>query len=116
MSAADSCTARTQADWKPVRAAAEPRDAVRRARRGPGPRARGHPRAPLAAWRGGAFVPHEREGRLVLGDRLLRWSPAGYGAVAARRPSGSDAVVMTPPSLVALLRAGWEPGVPLFHP
>jgi hypothetical protein len=82
----------------------------------PGTRAQRHHQAPFDGLPDGAFVLHEREAKLVLGDRLLRWSPAGYGAVAARRPSGSDAVVMTPPSLVALLCAGWEPVVPLLHP
>jgi hypothetical protein len=81
----------------------------------PGTRAQRHHEAPFDGLSDGAFVLHEREAKLVLGDRLLRWSPAGYGAVTAR-PSGSNAVVMTPPSLVALLRAGWEPVVPLLHP
>jgi hypothetical protein len=70
------------------------------------------------AWLGdlpdGAFVLHEDEPWLVLGDRLRRWTPAGYeGAVA--RPGGT-ARLITPPSLVALLRDGWDPLVPLLHP
>jgi hypothetical protein len=52
---------------------------------------------------------------LVVGSMLLHWTAAGY-ADAVPRPTGEDAVVITPPSLVAVLRAGWEPVVPLLHP
>jgi len=31
------------------------------------------------------------------------------------RPAGEQAILITPPSLVAVLRAGWEPLVPLLH-
>jgi hypothetical protein len=51
----------------------------------------------------------------VLGSQLLRWTPAGY-AERQPRPRGSVATVITPPSLVAVLRAGWSPIVPLVHP
>jgi len=51
---------------------------------------------------------------LVLGGRLLRWTPAGYEA-GIRRPRGS-AVVLTPPSLVGVLRTGWQGEVTLLHP
>jgi hypothetical protein len=44
---------------------------------------------------------------------VLRWTPAGY-AERAPRPAGERATVVTPPSLVAILRAGWEGAVPLF--
>jgi hypothetical protein len=46
---------------------------------------------------------------------LLRCSPAGYGARAQRRAQGT-ATVITPPSLVAVLRTGWRGAVPLLHP
>jgi hypothetical protein len=62
----------------------------------------------------GAFVLHAGAPHLVLGDRLLAWSPAGYTA-AQPRPSGR-AQLITPPSLVGVLRAGWEGAVPLLHP
>ena len=58
-----------------------------------------------------------REGApwLVLGAELLRWTPAGY--VERRpRPAGEEAQLITPPSLVAVLGAGWEPLVPFLHP
>jgi hypothetical protein len=51
----------------------------------------------------------------VLGAQLLRWTAAGYTA-ADTRPVGLQAVVITPPSLVAVLRTGWRPLVPLLHP
>ena len=51
---------------------------------------------------------------LVLGSHLLQWTPAGYAA-RTPRPAG-EAQLITPPSLVAVLRAGWDPLVPLLHP
>ena len=65
----------------------------------------------------GAFVLIDNQPHLVLGSRLLRWSPAGYTA-RIDRPSGetASATVITPPSLVALLRADRTPLVPLLHP
>jgi hypothetical protein len=62
----------------------------------------------------GAFVLWDGEPRLVLGDSLLRWTPSGYGA-RSHRPSGR-AVLITPPSLVAVLGQGWASDVPLIHP
>ena len=59
----------------------------------------------------GAFVLHEEEPHLVLGDRLLRWTPAGY---TDRRPRTRGKAI-TPPTLVEVLRAGWEGAVPLLH-
>jgi hypothetical protein len=63
----------------------------------------------------GAFVLADGDPYLVLGRELLLWSPSGY---AARRPRpGGSAEVVTPPSLVAVLRAGWDgAAVPLLHP
>jgi hypothetical protein len=63
----------------------------------------------------GAFVLHEDEPCVVLGSSLLRWTPAGYASPRPRRPGGR-VVLITPPSLVTVLRAGWEPLVPLLHP
>jgi hypothetical protein len=62
----------------------------------------------------GAFVLLDGDPWLVRGTELLRWAPAGY---TERRPRpGGRAVVVTPPSLVAVLGSGWSPLVPLFHP
>ena len=62
----------------------------------------------------GAFVLADGEPWLVLGDGLLRWTPAGYDDRAAR-PGGS-ADLLTPPTLVSVLARGWNPVVPLLHP
>ena len=51
----------------------------------------------------------------MLGSSLLRWTPAGYDA-RRPRPVRSQARLITPPTLVAVLRAGWDPLVPLIHP
>jgi hypothetical protein len=47
---------------------------------------------------------------LVWGDGLLPWSPGGYGG-ARPRPRGVSAAVLTPPSTVAAIRAGYAPEV-----
>jgi hypothetical protein len=73
-----------------------------------------HHAAPFASLPDGAFVLDGDAPCLVLGRELLEWTPAGY-AVRRPRPAGS-AVVITPPSLVEVLRRGWEPVVPLTHP
>jgi hypothetical protein len=62
----------------------------------------------------GAFVARDAEAWLVRGAELLRWTPAGY-AERVPRPAGF-ARVITPPTLVAVLRAGWRGAVPLLHP
>ena len=63
----------------------------------------------------GAFVLEDGEPLVVVGPALLRWTPAGY---AERRPrrAGRRVELVTPPSLVEVLRAGWAPLVPLLHP
>ena len=63
----------------------------------------------------GTFVLRDDEPCLVRGAELLRWTPAGYVA-RIERPARGEAAVLTPPSLVAVLRAGWQPLVPLVHP
>jgi hypothetical protein len=63
----------------------------------------------------GAFVLRDGEPWLVRGERLLRWTAAGYRTPTSR-PAGERAVLVTPPSLLPLLRDGREPLVPLLHP
>jgi hypothetical protein len=63
----------------------------------------------------GAFVLEDGQPRLVLGDAMLRWSPGGYGD-RRRRPARGRAEVITPPSLLELLRTERTPLVPLLHP
>ena len=62
----------------------------------------------------GAFVLQDGAPMLVLGDRLLAWTPAGY----RNRRAGhrGRAALITPPTLVRVLSAGWEGAVPLIHP
>jgi hypothetical protein len=69
----------------------------------------------VMAWRDmpeGSFVVVREVPALVMGDRLVPWSPKGYGA-PVNRPGGGDAVVLTPPSAVAVLGHGYRPAV---HP
>jgi hypothetical protein len=89
-------------------------DRLHSERAGPGRSKRTH-RANLDDLPDGVFVT--REGRdevahLILGDRLLAWSPAGYRE-RRPRPRGEWTSVLTPASTVAVLRAGY---VPEFHP
>jgi len=63
----------------------------------------------------GAFVLHDERPSLVLGGSLHTWSTAGYEN-RTPRPTGGDALVITPPSLLAVLAAGWTGAVPLVHP
>lgn len=81
----------------------------------PGKRARHLHDVHFAELPDGAFVLRATEPYLVLGDRLLRWTPAGYRDPVTR-PESEIARVVTPPSLVAVLRSGWEGVVPLLHP
>ena len=63
----------------------------------------------------GVFVTLEgRDGdaHLIRGDELLGWSPGGYGE-RRPRPRGESVKVLTPPSTVDVIRAGYEPEV---HP
>ena len=60
----------------------------------------------------GAFVLDGDEPCLVLGGALLPWTPGGYGPPRSQR----RAALITPPSLVEVLRAGWSGAVPLMHP
>jgi hypothetical protein len=62
----------------------------------------------------GAFVLRDGEAWLVRGDELRRWTPGGYTDRVAR-PSGR-VTILTPPSLVEVLRAGWNGDVPFLHP
>jgi hypothetical protein len=81
----------------------------------PGTRSQRHHPASFDELPDGSFVLQDGAPRLVLGADLLTWTPAGY-AMSIRRPVEGEAVLVTPPSLVSVLRAGWEPVVPLLHP
>jgi hypothetical protein len=63
----------------------------------------------------GVLVLHDGTPHLLIGDRTMRWSPSGYIEHTAR-PRNASANVITPPSLIALLRTDYRPLVPLLHP
>jgi hypothetical protein len=60
----------------------------------------------------GAYIALDGKAWLVRGDELLEWSPDGY--VSRRvRPRNTQLTLLTPPSIVAVLQAGYAAGV---HP
>ena len=63
----------------------------------------------------GAFVVHEGGACVVRGGALWRWTMNGYTPARSLPVSGS-ATVITPPSIVEVLRAGWTSDLPLLHP
>ena len=69
--------------------------------------------APMAGLPDGAFVLRDGEPWLVRSGELLRWTPGGY-TDRARQPGGR-ATLLTPPTLVELLREPRTPLVPLLH-
>ena len=71
--------------------------------------------APFDELPDGTFVLDDDAAFLVLGRELLRWTPSGYDKRVAR-PRHGRAVVISPPSLVAVLGRGWQGQVPLLHP
>jgi hypothetical protein len=71
-------------------------------------------RARLEELPDGAFVLDRDEPWLVRGGALLRWTHGGYTERRPRRRG--DATVITPPTLVEVLRSGWAGSVPLLHP
>ncbi|MDQ3067453.1 MAG: hypothetical protein M3R12_09940 [Actinomycetota bacterium] len=62
----------------------------------------------------GALVLQDNVSWLVRGEELLEWTPGGYAARRSR-PTGL-AMLITPPSLGAVLAVGWESALPLLHP
>jgi hypothetical protein len=108
---------RFEAIWQaihPGEGGADAMDARLHDERLDGPRRQRHHRARFEDLPDGAFVLHDGCARLVLGGSLLVWTPAGY-VDPAPRPAG-NATVLTPPSLVAVLGAGWTSLVPVLHP
>ena len=61
----------------------------------------------------GAFVLDRGEPHVVVDGRLKRWTPGGYGP---SRDAPARVELVTPPSLVRVLGAGWDPVVPFLHP
>jgi len=60
----------------------------------------------------GAFVAIDATAFALHGTHLLRWSDAGY-VEKMSRPRGATVDVLTPPSIVAVIRAGYRPQ---WHP
>lgn len=54
----------------------------------------------------GAFVLHGGVPAVVVGGALVSWTASGYGA-RVRRPRRGEAKLLTPPSTVAVLAAGY---------
>jgi hypothetical protein len=54
----------------------------------------------------GTFVLDDGQPALILGDAIVPWTQEGYGARRSRPKTGT-ATVITPPSTVAVLRAGY---------
>jgi hypothetical protein len=93
------------------RAAADTMDKLLHAERLNGKAKRTH-RRKLDALPDGAMIALEGEAFGIRGERLLRWSPAGY--VQSRpRPRGFVVDVLTPPSILSVLARGYAP---LWHP
>ena len=80
-----------------------------------GSRAQRHHEAWVDELPDGAFVLRGGRPFVVVDDELHRWTSAGYDEHVPR-PSRTHTTLITPPSLVEVLRAGWRPVVPLFHP
>jgi hypothetical protein len=62
----------------------------------------------------GTFAASGDVAYAVLSGSRFRWTAAGYVANATRLADPVE--LITPPSLVEVLRRGWEPVVPLLHP
>jgi len=60
----------------------------------------------------GAMVSLDGRAFAVRGSRLWLWAPEGYSQ-ARSRPRGTEVDVLTPPSILAVLRRGYAP---LWHP
>ena len=60
----------------------------------------------------GAFIASGEGAFAVRGSSLLRWTPDGYDA-RRERPHGTEVDVLTPPAILAVLSAGYQPH---WHP
>ena len=66
---------------------------------------------PIGELPDGAFVAMDGDAYAVRSAQLLRWSESGYAERIARR--NGSVTVLTPPSIVAVLSAGYSPQ---WHP
>jgi hypothetical protein len=102
------------------RARASAMDEILHAERVEGDRSKRTFRARLGDIPSGAFIrygEHEGGGKgrphLVLGQHLLAWSAAGYAALVSPSAIAEEVEVLTPPSIAAVLTAGYHP---MLHP
>jgi hypothetical protein len=65
---------------------------------------------PLEQLPDGAMVQEANESYLIVQEQVLRWSPAGYRQA---RNAVKDAMLLTPPSTLCALSAGYKP---VLHP
>ena len=56
----------------------------------------------------GAFAAFDQTAFAIQGDALLRWTPNGYHG-RKPRPPGISVDVLTPPTILAVLSAGYKP-------
>ena len=96
---------------KERRASAAAMDKILHAERLDGKAKRSH-RAKLDTLPDGVMISLDGQAFAVQGNRLLRWAPDGYSQIRAR-PRGIDVDVLTPPSILTVLRRGYGP---LWHP
>jgi hypothetical protein len=96
---------------KKKRASAPAMDAVLHVERLVGVAKRAHVRE-LDTLPDGAMIALVDEAYAVRGRHLLQWTPAGYKESIPRR-RGVEADVLTPPSILAVLKRGYTP---LWHP
>jgi hypothetical protein len=97
-----------------TRARAQDMDVVLQSERLTGREKRRH-RMPIDDLPDGAAIvapDNETQVAMLRGNKLLRWSSKGY-APAGPRPRGVTVEVLTPPSILAVLKAGYRP---LWHP
>jgi hypothetical protein len=59
-----------------------------------------------------AFLALDDGAFAIRGNALLRWTPKGYDARVAR-PRGAIVDVLTPPAILGVLSAGYQPR---WHP
>jgi hypothetical protein len=69
-------------------------------------------RSDVGALPDGSYVALDGDAWLVWGDEVLAWSGAGYTTWRSR-PARMEVEVLTPRSIVAVLSAGFRPGI---HP
>jgi hypothetical protein len=63
--------------------------------------------APTDALPDGTYIDINGHGWVVLGESILKWSVEGYAERSAR-PVGGAVTVLTPPSIVGALAAGYR--------